>query len=140
MQDLSTRLDNKCNYVCLSASNNSMERDNILRHLVEKNTFIKIVLITPETLQDTIIKDTLAQVKINRIIVDEGHCVDECGHQVRPSYLCLGNLKDKLNVQIVAFTATATARTTLAIQTLLHMKNAFVIKGSFWRNNLFLDI
>ena len=47
-----------------------------------------------------------------RFVIDEAHCVTECGHSYKHDYLQLANLKETYeNVQICAFTATATAET-----------------------------
>lgn len=141
MQDLADRLNDVCPYVCISQTFNSNdEKDNIIKTLTQKDTFIKVVLITPESLQDPIIHKVIQQINIERFIIEECHCVDEWGHQFRPSYLTLGNLKDKLKVQFVGFTATATQQTQLSVLTILHLKDAFIHRGTFKRDNLFLDI
>jgi ATP-dependent DNA helicase RecQ len=43
--------------------------------------------------------------------VDEAHCVSQWGHDFRPDYLRIGDLKRALNVPLAAFTATADAET-----------------------------
>jgi ATP-dependent DNA helicase RecQ len=139
IQDMAGRLETVCGTVSLSSLTTCTERDLILKSITT-STSIKILLITPESLQLTAVQEALHKVKISRFIVDEAHCVDEWGHQFRPSYLSLGKIKDMLKVQFVAFTATATERTCLSIQTLLHLTDAFVVKRSFRRSNLFLQI
>ena len=136
MQDLKERLHGVCNAITLSSEDSLNAKDTMLANLGST----KILITTPESLQDKNILAGLQKVKVARYIIEEGHCVDEWGHQFRPSYLDLGKVKDLFKVQFVAFTATASNRTCQAIQTLLHLNDAFVIKKSFKRDNLFLHV
>ena len=52
---------------------------------------------------------------MRRIAVDEAHCVSQWGHDFRPDYLRIGDLRRTLNVPIAAFTATADAETRVEI-------------------------
>ena len=45
------------------------------------------------------------------IAVDEAHCVSQWGHDFRPDYLRIGELRRTLDVPLAAFTATADAET-----------------------------
>ncbi|KAI8488902.1 hypothetical protein Bbelb_334200 [Branchiostoma belcheri] len=47
---------------------------------------------------------------LEMVVVDEAHCMDEMGHEFRPTYLGLSKVTE-LNTQIVAVTATATPTT-----------------------------
>ncbi len=47
--------------------------------------------------------------------MDEAHCVSQWGHDFRPDYLRIGELKRTLDVPLAAFTATADAETRLEI-------------------------
>jgi ATP-dependent DNA helicase RecQ len=105
MQDLHSRLINICETVCIYGLTGEQERHNILRTIRNPHCAVKLLLITPESLQDSSVLSTLENCNIARFVIDEAHCIDEWGHQFRPSYLTLGQLKTKFDVQIVAFTA-----------------------------------
>ena len=74
---------------------------------------------------------------IDRVVVDEAHCVSEWGHEFRPSYVNLKSLKTLLpGVQIVAMTATAPKRIREEVMDILQMKNTFYFCSPFNRPNL----
>jgi ATP-dependent DNA helicase Q5 len=51
--------------------------------------------------------------KVSYIIVDEAHCVSQWGHDFRPDYLKLGQLRSKYkDIPWVALTATASSKVT----------------------------
>jgi len=73
--------------------------------------------------------------------IDEAHCLSEWGHDFRPDYMYLGQLKQVFNgAQIVAFTATATPKVADDIYAKLQLKEAVTVRASFDRKNLFYEI
>ncbi|KXS21029.1 ATP-dependent DNA helicase [Gonapodya prolifera JEL478] len=82
---------------------------------------------------------------LSLIAVDEAHCVSEWGHDFRPHYRLLGNLRSNLpsshpEVAMMALTATATPRVRQEIVEELGLRNPDVWVGSFDRRNLFYEV
>ena len=65
----------------------------------------------PERLAAGSVTGMLKRVGVSMIAVDEAHCVSQWGHDFRPDYLRIGELRRALNVPLAAFTATADAET-----------------------------
>jgi ATP-dependent DNA helicase RecQ len=71
------------------------------------------------------------------VAVDEAHCISQWGHDFRPEYRQLRQLRQRLStVSLHAFTATATSRVRRDIVSELGLTNALEIVGSFDRPNL----
>lgn len=105
-----------------------------------KNKQLKFLYLAPEQLRSERLKAILKTIKISRLVIDEAHCISEWGHDFRPEYKKITqNIKSFLpNLQIVAFTATATKETQSEIINILELKNYFLSVSSFDRENLFL--
>ncbi len=71
--------------------------------------------------------------------MDEAHCVDTLGNDFRPSYLNLAVLKEH-NVQIVAFTGTATEVNAQHIIASLKLANSTILRMSLDRPNLVFKV
>lgn len=72
---------------------------------------LKLLYMAPERLAAGSVMGMLKRVGVKLIAVDEAHCVSQWGHDFRPDYLRIGELKHALNVPLAAFTATADAET-----------------------------
>ena len=72
---------------------------------------LKLLYIAPERLANTGTLALLKRAGVSLIAVDEAHCVSEWGHDFRPDYLRIDNLRRQLGVPLAAFTATADADT-----------------------------
>ncbi|SFL73836.1 DNA helicase RecQ [Shimia aestuarii] len=72
---------------------------------------LKLLYIAPERLASGAALGMLRRIGVGLIAVDEAHCVSQWGHDFRPDYLRIGELRRALNVPLAAFTATADAET-----------------------------
>lgn len=72
---------------------------------------LKLLYLAPERLANGGTQRMLAQAGVSLIAVDEAHCVSQWGHDFRPDYLRIGELRRALDVPLAAFTATADVET-----------------------------
>ncbi|WP_108783375.1 DNA helicase RecQ [Pontivivens insulae] len=72
---------------------------------------LRLLYIAPERLASGGTERLLRRAGVMMIAVDEAHCVSQWGHDFRPDYLRIGELRRALGVQTTAFTATADAET-----------------------------
>jgi ATP-dependent DNA helicase RecQ len=81
--------------------------------------------------------DLLDARPISFLAIDEAHCISQWGHDFRPEYRQLAQLRDRWpDVSLHAYTATATARVRRDIVSQLQLRNAVELVGSFDRPNL----
>jgi ATP-dependent DNA helicase RecQ len=93
--------------------------------------------VSPERLKTDLFKVRFRNMKISLIAVDEAHCISEWGHDFRPPYRDIWELREiHPNVPIIALTATATERVRKDISEDLKLKSPNYFEGSFLRENL----
>ncbi|MEO6133306.1 MAG: RecQ family ATP-dependent DNA helicase, partial [Saprospiraceae bacterium] len=113
----------------------SKEIDRILDNARFGNT--KLLYVSPERLKTEIFQARVTAMNVRLIAVDEAHCISQWGHDFRPSYLDIGDLRQLLpGVPLLALTATATTEVTKEIIERLELKEVVVIRDSFARPNL----
>lgn len=93
----------------LTSGNTEEETDAVWRAL-EQGT-LKLLYMAPERLASGGTQRMLREAGVSMIAVDEAHCVSQWGHDFRPDYLRIGELRRALGVPLAAFTATADAET-----------------------------
>lgn len=105
-----------------------------------KREEVKLLYMAPETLIST--ADTwLSEVNIKLIAVDEAHCVSMWGHDFRPEYTAIKQIRNIWpTVSIVALTATADKSTQLDIIEKLNLKSPKIFKSSFDRPNIKIKV
>jgi len=121
----------------LNSSTSPDEARRIRRALTDGE--VRLLYVAPERLvrPDTI--DLLRRAGTRTLAVDEAHCVSQWGHDFRPEYLALREVRDQLDgVQTIAFTATADAATRSDIAHRLFPAPPEMFIGGFDRPNLHL--
>ncbi|MCC9071549.1 RecQ family ATP-dependent DNA helicase [Flavobacterium sp. F-65] len=97
----------------------------------------KFLYLSPERLQSDWILDRVKNLPINFIAIDEAHCVSQWGHDFRPAYLKISELKKFFpKIPFLALTATATPRVIEDIKTELGLKDTKFFQQSFARENI----
>ena len=130
----------------LNSKTSSSERKRILTDLKNKQPCTKLLYITPELAATKGFQSLLGSLHermlISRVAVDEAHCISEWGHDFRPDYLKLGDLRATFStVPFVALTATATKQVQESIRSNLKMTPPVTIfKSPCFRPNLLYDV
>jgi ATP-dependent DNA helicase RecQ len=97
----------------------------------------KFLYLSPERLQSDWILERIKDLPINLIAIDEAHCVSQWGHDFRPAYLKISELKKYFpKIPFMALTATATPRVIEDIKTELGLKDPNFFQQSFERKNI----
>ncbi len=98
---------------------------------------LKMLYVAPERFDAGTTLDRLRDTRISLFAVDEAHCISEWGHDFRPSYLRLAQVREALgNPTLLALTATATPHVREDIVRQLQMGRPTVIVTGFDRTNL----
>jgi ATP-dependent DNA helicase RecQ len=101
----------------LTSGNTEEETEGVFAALDDGR--LKILYIAPERLASGATLPLLRRIGCTMIAVDEAHCVSQWGHDFRPDYLRIGELRRALGVPLAAFTATADEETRSEIITRL---------------------
>ncbi len=97
----------------LTSGNTEEETDQVWAELASGD--LKLLYMAPERLASGGTQRMLREAGVSLIAVDEAHCVSQWGHDFRPDYLRIGELRRALDVPLAAFTATADAETQVEI-------------------------
>ena len=106
---------------------------------------LDLVYLAPERLMTPSGRQWISRVPVRRFAIDEAHCISEWGHDFRPEYRQLGELRTGFDgrfrdVPIMALTATATPRVADDIVKQLQLENASIHRGNFERTNLTYEV
>lgn len=119
----------------LTSANDEEENERVFSAIDDGR--LKLLYLAPERLSSA--GSLLRRIKVSFLAVDEAHCVSQWGHDFRPDYLKIGDLRSSLgNPQIAAFTATADAETRTEISGKLFTDPPRLFLQGFDRPNIHL--
>ncbi|XP_072326481.1 recQ-like DNA helicase BLM isoform X1 [Scyliorhinus torazame] len=130
----------------LTGNKSDSETANTYMQLSMKDPVVKLLYCTPEKVSAS---NRLIAALVNlyerkllaRFIIDEAHCVSQWGHDFRPDYKKLNELRTKFpSIPMMALTATATPRVQKDILNQLKMLKPQVFTMSFNRHNLKYEV
>jgi ATP-dependent DNA helicase RecQ len=101
----------------------------------------KLVYVAPERFKSEAFTQALIDANIALYAIDEAHCISQWGHDFRPDYALLGQVRKRLRPpRTVALTATATPEVQADIARVLLLKDPQIFVAGFDRPNLFLEV
>ncbi len=122
----------------LNSTQHPSERENILQQL--RRNELKLLYIAPERLvgaEINFLQFLKTEAKPALFAIDEAHCISQWGHDFRPEYRVLSELKTQFpEIPVIALTATADSLTKNDIIEQLHLKTYRVFENSFNRPNI----
>ena len=97
----------------------------------------KFLYVSPERLQQDLVRDRIQQMNVNLIAVDEAHCISQWGNDFRPAYKNITVLRQlHPTVNIIALTATAKPKVVEDVSSELDFIAPKIFKASFARPNI----
>ena len=112
----------------------------------QPHKFCQLLYITPEMINKSqaminAFRDLYKRRKLARIVIDEAHCVSQWGHDFRPDYKLLGEVRQQFpGVPVIALTATATENVKIDVIHNLGIKDCETFSQSFNRPNLKYEV
>ena len=97
---------------------------------------LDLLYVSPERSASQNFRRSLHRAKVSLVAIDEAHCVSQWGHDFRPDYLRLGDLREQLDCPALALTATATQAVLTEIETELELRSPVPVRSGLARPNL----
>lgn len=128
----------------INSESSKEQRALIMQSLREPRVeeFVQLLYVTPEMLSKSeamirAFERLYDRGKLARIVIDEAHCVSQWGHDFRPDYKQLGDVRNRFpTVPVMACTATATENVKADVTHTLGIRGCEEFKQSFNRPNL----
>lgn len=143
MKDQQSSLLNKgLKAYAIYAGMSSEEIDSALKNCINQEG-VKFLFVSPERLHTKSFKNYVVQMDVRLLVVDEAHCISQWGHDFRPAYLLINELREVISpdAPVLALTASATQRVQDEIVSHLNFReNYFKFQGDFSRPNLRLYV
>jgi ATP-dependent DNA helicase RecQ len=97
----------------------------------------RLLFVAPERLFTSRFQSLIRRLGVKSIAIDEAHCISHWGHDFRPEYRRLAELREVFpDASMHAYTATATPRVREDVAAQLHLRDPRVLVGTFDRPNL----
>ncbi|PYQ59950.1 MAG: DNA helicase RecQ [Acidobacteria bacterium] len=119
----------------LNSTTTEVQKRDLVRAAREKT--LRLLFVSPERLAVERFVDFLRTLDVRTFAIDEAHCISHWGHDFRPEYRQLGELRERFpNATLHAYTATATESVRRDIAAQLRLNEPEIVVGSFDRPNL----
>ena len=125
----------------LNSTLSSQEQSHVIAQV--RNNELKLLYLAPERLlgQENRFINFLQGCHVSLFAIDEAHCISQWGHDFRPEYLMLAQLKTAFNnLPVMALTATADKLTRQDILEKLNLRKPQVFISSFNRKNIYYTV
>jgi len=110
-----------------------------LRRIADRRA--RLVYVAPERFSSRRFLDAIGAAGVDRLAIDEAHCLSEWGHDFRPDFLRLADVRRRLgSPPTMALTATATPRVARDIVSALGLQDPVMARTGFDRPNLFFEV
>ena len=125
--------------VAVNSSHSAAEQERAWQAVESRGA--AFLFLAPEQLAKPSTVERIAALNIALFVVDEAHCVSSWGHDFRPDYLRLGEVRERLgNPATAALTATASPPVREEILARLGMDAPLVLVHGFDRPNIRLEV
>ena len=101
---------------------------------------LDLLYVSPERAAKASFRRMMERTPIALIAIDEAHCVSQWGHDFRPDYMLLAELRDVVEAPMIALTATATPVVMKEIEKRLGLVSACIVQTGFDRPNLAFSV
>ena len=123
----------------INSTQTSAEHSQVVRRV--RSGEIKLLYVAPERTVEPRFSEFLGTLNVSLVAIDEAHCVSEWGHEFRPAYRELRDLRRACpDAPTIALTATATRQVRADILSQLELRDPGVFISSFNRPNLSYSI
>lgn len=101
---------------------------------------LDLLYVSPERAAKVSFRRMIQRVDIALLAIDEAHCVSQWGHDFRPDYMVLQELRDVVDAPMIALTATATPVVLKEIEAKLGLRKPLRVRTGFDRPNLAFEV
>ena len=123
----------------INSTQTTAELSDVVRRV--RSGELKLLYVAPERAVEPRFSDFLGTLDVSLVAIDEAHCVSEWGHEFRPAYRELRNLRRSCpDAPVIALTATATRQVRGDILSQLGLREPQTFVSSFNRPNLTYSI